>query len=76
MAALTDATVIVEASDTSGSLHQAAECLRIGRWLFIGKSLVDRRELEWPKKFLDSADRGARVRILVSTAELVREITS
>ena len=31
MAAISDATAIVEASDESGSLHQAAECTRLGR---------------------------------------------
>src|SRR5205814_51885 len=35
MAAISDATVIIEASDTSGTLHQAAECEKLGRWLFI-----------------------------------------
>jgi DNA protecting protein DprA len=35
MATLSDATVVMEASDTSGTLHQAAECTKLGRWLFI-----------------------------------------
>lgn len=52
MAALTDATVVMEASDTSGTLHQAAECTRLGRWLFIAKSVVDDPSLTWPEKFL------------------------
>jgi DNA processing protein len=52
MAALTDATVIVEASDTSGTLHQAAECQRLGRWLFIMKSVAEDDRLTWPKSFL------------------------
>jgi DNA processing protein len=52
MAMLSDATVVMEASDTSGTLHQAAECTRLGRWLFIAKSVVDDPELTWPKKFL------------------------
>lgn len=52
MAAISDATVIVEASDTSGSLHQAAECVRLKRWLFIAKSLTDNPSLRWPKTFL------------------------
>lgn len=52
MAAISDATVIVEASDQSGSLHQAAECTRLGRWLFIAKSLAERQDLRWPKDFL------------------------
>lgn len=52
MAAITDATVIVEASDTSGTLHQAAECQRLGRWLFIMKSVVDNQNVTWPSKFI------------------------
>ena len=52
MAVLSDATVVMEASDTSGTLHQAAECTKLGRWLFIAKSVVDDPKLTWPKKFL------------------------
>jgi DNA processing protein len=52
MATLSDATVVIEASDTSGTLHQAAECTKLGRWLFIAKSVVDNPKLTWPKKFL------------------------
>jgi DNA processing protein len=52
MALLSDATVIVEASDTSGSLHQAAECLRSDRWLFIMKTVAEDASLTWPQKFL------------------------
>jgi DNA processing protein len=52
MAAISDATVIVEASDTSGTLHQAVECQRLGRWLFIMKSVSDDPNLKWPRSFL------------------------
>ncbi len=52
MAALTDASVVVEASDTSGTLHQAVECQRIGRWLGILQSVVEDPKLTWPQKFL------------------------
>jgi DNA processing protein len=52
MAMLSDATVVIEASDTSGTLHQAAECVRLERWLFIAKSVVEDTTLAWPKKFL------------------------
>jgi len=52
MAALSDATAIIEAGDTSGTLHQAAECVRLGRWLFIAKSVVEDPSLQWPKRFL------------------------
>ena len=53
MAAISDATVIIEASDTSGTLHQASECVKLNRWLFIAKSVLDDRSLKWPARFLD-----------------------
>lgn len=51
MAAVSDASVIVEASNTSGSLHQAAECQRLGRWLGIAKNMLDNPRVDWPQKF-------------------------
>lgn len=51
MAAVSDASVIVEASNTSGSLHQAAECQRLGRWLGIAKNMLDDPRVDWPRKF-------------------------
>ncbi len=51
MAAVTDATVIIEASDTSGTLHQASECVKLNRWLFIAQSVLDDRTLKWPERF-------------------------
>jgi DNA processing protein len=53
MALLSDATIIVEASDDSGSLHQGWEALRLGRPLFILKSSVDDRSLKWPKELMN-----------------------
>jgi DNA protecting protein DprA len=70
MAALSDATVIIEASDTSGTLHQAAECQRLGRWLFILKSVVDDASLKWPEKFLGKPN----VAVLSSTDEILDAI--
>jgi len=56
MAALTQATVIVEAGNTSGALIQARHALQQGRALFIPESCCACPELTWPAKFLD---RGA-----------------
>lgn len=53
MAAVSDATVIVEASDTSGTLSQARACLHQGRPLFIMQSLLDNSEITWPHKYLE-----------------------
>jgi DNA processing protein len=66
MAALTDASIIVEASDTSGTLHQAKECVRLNRWLFIMRSVVEDPELSWPARFL----REPKVRILASPTDV------
>jgi DNA processing protein len=55
MAALSHATVIVEASETSGSLTQARACLQQGRKLFILNSCFE-SGLTWPEYY---ARRGA-----------------
>ena len=52
MALIADATVIIEATDTSGSLSQAVEAIRLGRGLFIANSLVDNEDLTWPAELL------------------------
>lgn len=51
MAAISDATVIVEASDTSGTLTQARACMHQNRPLFIMRHCYDNPELTWPKKW-------------------------
>lgn len=66
MSALTEATVIVEAGDTSGTLHQARAALAQGRKLFILESCFQ-RGLEWPERFLE---KGA---VRVSRYEEIRE---
>lgn len=60
MSALTEATIIVEASDTSGSLTQARAALHQGRKLFILDPCFRRADISWPARF---AEMGAvRVR--------------
>jgi DNA processing protein len=51
MSALSEATVIVEAGETSGTLVQARECLRQGRKLFILDSCFQRPDLTWPARY-------------------------
>jgi len=53
MALISDTSVIVEAGETSGSLHQGWETLRLGRPLFIWESVVNNKELKWPKKMIE-----------------------
>jgi DNA processing protein len=60
MSALTEATVIVEAGETSGTLVQARHALKQGRKLFILDSCFKNTNITWPHRF---AEEGAiRVR--------------
>lgn len=52
MALISDATIILEAGETSGSLHQGWEALRLGRSLFIWKSILKNKQLNWPEKMM------------------------
>ena len=72
MAAISDATVIVEATDESGSLHQAAECTRLNRWLFIAASLAQNPALLWPQSFLHYPT----TRILNATSDVIETISA
>lgn len=56
MSALTEATIIVEAGETSGTLIQARAALKQGRKLFILDSCFRNPKLTWPQRF---ADQGA-----------------
>jgi DNA processing protein len=53
MALVSHASVIVEAGEGSGSLSQGWEALRLGRPLFLMKSLFDNPALKWPTEMLD-----------------------
>lgn len=60
MSALTEATIIVEAGETSGTLVQARHALKQGRKLFILDSCFRNPSITWPHRF---AEEGAiRVR--------------
>lgn len=50
MALISNASIIVEASDSSGSLHQGWEALRLGRPLFIWSSIMKDHSLSWPRE--------------------------
>jgi len=71
MSALTEATIIVEASDTSGSLIQAKAALHQGRKLFILNSCFERSDISWPERF---EKKGAiRVRRIEDVLDILGE---
>ena len=53
MASISEATIVVEASDTSGSHSQARECLKQGKKLFILDSCFKNPKISWPKKYVE-----------------------
>jgi DNA processing protein len=67
MATLSDASVIIEASDSSGTLGQAAECVRLGRWLFIAATVLADSSLTWPARFRNYE----KMRPLTSTEDVL-----
>ncbi len=52
MALLSDATLIIDADEKSGTQHQGWEALRLGRPLFFMKRIVA-RDLTWVRKMMD-----------------------
>lgn len=53
MSGMSLATIIVEASETSGALHQATSSMNEGRLLFIMKSILSNKSLTWPARYID-----------------------
>jgi DNA processing protein len=70
MALISHATVIVEAGEGSGTIHQGWEALRLGRTLFLMESLLKNAALKWPKEMISY---GARV-LTKDTLESLFEI--
>lgn len=52
MALMSEATIIIEAGERSGTLHQGWEALRLGRLLFLMESVVKHPDLRWPAEMI------------------------
>jgi DNA processing protein len=70
MAGITRATVIVEASDTSGTLTQARACMKLSRPLFITERCYHSQGISWPKKYVE---KGAIV--VKNSQEILEHLT-
>ena len=53
MALLSDATIVVDAAETSGTRHQAWEALRLNRSLFLLENVVANPDLTWPAEMIE-----------------------
>jgi DNA processing protein len=67
MSAISDATVIVEASDTSGTLIQAREALKQGRKLFILDRCFENKGLRWPQHYIEKGAKRVSMEDLDNT---------
>lgn len=75
MALLSDATVIVEGEERSGTVHQGWEALRLGRPLFLLESLARRSDLTWPSELIHyGAQTLTRENLLDVLAELPERV--
>lgn len=52
MALIADASIIIEAGEGSGTLSQGWEALRLGRPLFLLRSVMENESLTWPKEMI------------------------
>ena len=73
MALISDASIIVEAGDTSGSLHQGWTTLQLGRRLLILESVAKNPKLKWPQEMIKY---GAIVISPQQIGELLGELPS
>lgn len=53
MALISDATIIIEAGEKSGTRHQGWEALRLGRLVLIMQNVAEDESLTWPKKMIE-----------------------
>jgi DNA processing protein len=52
MALISDATIVIEATEDSGTKHQAWEAIRLGRQVFLLENLISNK-IQWALKTLD-----------------------
>lgn len=73
MALISDATVIVEAGEKSGTRHQGWEALRLGRLVFIMENVAQNPALSWPREMIDY---GAQVLTRKDFPDMLYDIPS
>lgn len=73
MALICDATVVVEASEKSGTRHQGWEAIRLGRLVYLMQNVADDPSLKWPKEMIGY---GAQVLRREDLPEILYDIPS
>jgi DNA processing protein len=73
MALISDATVIVEASEKSGTRHQGWEAIRLGRLVLIMDNVANNPDLSWPREMIGY---GAQVLTKEDLPDILNDIPS
>ena len=76
MALISDATVIVEASEKSGTRHQGWEALRLGRLVFIMQNVAEDPTLTWPSQMIEYGAQVLKRESLDESIDTIPELTS
>lgn len=76
MALISDATVIVEASEKSGTRHQGWEALRLGRLVFIMQNVAENQGLTWPSQMIEYGAQVLKRETLEESIDTIPELTS
>ena len=71
MALFSDATIIIEATEKSGTRHQAWEAIKLGRQVFILENVIKDSNVEWAKKALSY---GAHIMTRDNIEWLIQEL--
>lgn len=72
MALISDATIIIEASEKSGTRHQAWEAVRLGRMVFILDNIAKDPNIKWAQKILEY---GARILRRDNYSSIISELS-
>jgi len=71
MALISNASIIVEAGDTSGSLHQGWEALRLGRPLLIIDTILNNKKLKWPHEMIKYGAKTLSIKEIESLLDIL-----
>lgn len=71
MALISDATIIIEASEKSGTKHQGWEALRLGRTVFLMENVIKDKSISWAKEMVSY---GAEVLTNENFKDLILDI--
>ena len=71
MALISDATIIIEASEKSGTKHQGWEALRLGRELLIMENVINGNNVSWVNEMLNH---GAQILSKSNYVDLIENI--